>query len=187
LDKSSGSSRPSHFGWLAENDADSALLNVVVQGNALDEEVVKEFEEIAGAFARIRPALIDFLALRADHSALSKLPDHLCSQHESNNLPLLEGGLLFLETHVAAERRLSAFLNSASAFRDRLLARLASNPGHKALVKRCIKEVYDRSFAYRLCYNLRNYAQHQSAPLHFIPLRGSASEESKKAFLYGKS
>jgi hypothetical protein len=95
---------------------------------------------------------------------------------------MFDAGVRNIESHVTAERRLSSFLNSASAFRDRVLVRISGDVQAKSAVRRKINELYDRSFGYRLCYNLRNFSQHHSNPLHIIPVNGRRNAEGKMEY-----
>jgi hypothetical protein len=67
-------------------------------------------------------------------------------------------------------------LAAASAFRDRAGTRLREQYGpdsmHSKQLKAAIRSAYDASLAYRLLYNLRNYAQHHDSPLSVIPMHG---------------
>lgn len=169
---------PRHFGWLIESadGEQSGKIDIGWRSEPLPPQVVAEFEEIVGFLARIRPTFIDFLTLREDYLALTLLPNEMLAHLKSRRMPVLESGLTTIEMHVTVERRLGAFLASSSAFRGRMEVRQGADSSASAALKEHLSKVYDRSFGYRLCYNLRNYGQHRSNPLHIIPVEASADE-----------
>jgi hypothetical protein len=54
---------------------------------------------------------------------------------------------------------------------------------HSKQLKAAIKGAYDASFAYRLLYNLRNYAQHHDSPLSVIPMHGERQTTGEITFM----
>jgi hypothetical protein len=83
-----------------------------------------------------------------------------------------------------AQGALTNFLGAASAFRERSFTRLREKYGKESLEYKMFDAIkddaYKHSFAYRLLYSLRNYAQHHDSPISWIPVeaKGLADREN---------
>lgn len=144
-----------------------------------------EFESIVAVTSELRPFVIDFISLERDFSVLQAVEDEIADEMLSAaNFMTITGvqQTLFL---AKAQGALTNFLGAASAFRDRSLTRLRERYGEESLEYKMFfavtRDAYEHSFAYRLLYNLRNYAQHHDNPISFIPTEGRNLAEREQA------
>jgi len=165
-----------YFGWMVKSEGTERAFDIGIASDPLPSEVLEEFEEIVGAVCKLRPTLIDYKVLLDDYTAIERLPNELRQIFGDDALILLELGNKSVEMHSICERRLSAFLNAASALRDRALGRMTESGIDIKEFKEFLSSAYDKSFAYRLYYNLRNMSQHQGSPLWIIPINGEGED-----------
>jgi hypothetical protein len=155
-------------------------------GPPLSTEIWAEFEELIAVIAELRPFVIDYLSLETNYTALAHIERDIAASVES--LPNTFGfaGVQQILVLTQAQGALSTFLAGASAFRDRAGTRLRERYGpdsiHSKQLEAAIRSAYDASFAYRLLYNLRNYAQHHDSPLSVIPMHGERQISGEIAF-----
>lgn len=172
------------FGWIKPdpNSTDGRLTLGARDRNLSDEEWA-EFNEIVGAVAEFRPFVVDYLALCANFDELFELEESLRTELDTSKIMSFFGGADLVAAHVTTERAISNFLASASAFRDRAAAYLLEMYGKDSSefirFERACKEGYDSAFAYRLLYNLRNYAQHHASPVSVIPITGKRGDNGR--------
>lgn len=160
-------------------------LDVTCRDPPLTQALWEEFCNTVQVTAELRTSVIDFLALEADYGAFSMVPDQLQDAWRLDPLPLSLAGRSAVVGLFVAQRHLSNFLAAASAFRDRVSARLnrSSTQSRAALASFTAqtRDEYDNHFAYRVMYNLRNHAQHHDSPISLIPFRYSAPTGTAKA------
>ena len=173
-----------HFGWLAVKE-DSAF-DLSVQAEPIGAEGWEEYSRLASFFARVRPTLIDYLVFEADFAALMRLPSDLVREYIVTHA-IANSGSYTIRTHVIAEQRVNSFLSSASSFRDHLVHRLGIKRDTDHPINDRLRYNYDNSFAYRLCYNLRNFGQHEAAILHVIPVKASNLQTENASLKIGLS
>jgi hypothetical protein len=120
--------------------------------------------------------VIDFISLERDFDVLQAVEGEIADEMLSvANFMTITGvqQTLFL---AKAQGALTNFLGAASAFRDRSFTRLRERYGEESLEYKMFfaitRDAYEQSFAYRLLYNLRNYAQHHDSPISWIPVEG---------------
>lgn len=79
-----------------------------------------------------------------------------------------------------AQGVLSNFLAATTCLKDRGATRIRERYGEDSLelakFGAAQRDAYDASFAYRLFYNLRNYAQHHDLPISTIPIEAKRNE-----------
>jgi hypothetical protein len=176
FDTSTSGAVPRRFGWFIPH-SDGSVDVGFRSGPPLSTEIWAEFEELIAVTAELRPFVIDYLSLETNYIALAEIEREIAASVQS--LPNTFGFGGVQQTFVLAQAQgvLSNFLAAASAFRDRAGTRLRERYGpesiHSKRLKAAIKSAYDASFAYRLLYNLRNYAQHHDSPLSVIPMHGA--------------
>jgi len=146
-------------------------------GPRLSAENWAEFKSMIEVMAEIRPFLVDYLSLENDFMALAGMENEIVTYLRDMPNPVAFGGVQQTIVLAKAQGALSNFLSSTSAFRDRSDTRLRERYGkhsnqHQQLLG-SFKAAYDRSFAYRLLYNVRNYGQHHDSPLSMIPTHGA--------------
>lgn len=152
------------FGWIRMESGGTMEVRLL---STVTEEAWDEFQTLVGAQARLRPYLLDFLALECEYKALTDVHVEFAEGIAlSANPAFWPPAEQFLRS-VQVQRHVSNFLASASAFRDRMAARLAEDgrSGVRDEIRQQTRELYDQNFSYRLMYNLRNYAQHHDLPI----------------------
>jgi hypothetical protein len=163
------------FGWFIPRPDGRVDLGFR-SGQPLSTEIWAEFEELIAVIAELRPFVIDYLSLEHNYIALADIEREIAASVESLPNTFGFGGVQQTLVLAQAQGALSNFLAAASAFRDRAETRLRERYGpdsiHRNQLKAAIRTAYDASFAYRLLYNLRNYAQHHDSPLSVIPMHG---------------
>ncbi|HEX8364887.1 MAG TPA: hypothetical protein VF603_06335 [Allosphingosinicella sp.] len=159
-----------YFGWMKPSETKEKSFDISIEGDPLDQETYSEFERAAKFFAEIRRTLIDFLILSEEYGSLLDVPKQLSDIYIQSGELIQNSGALFIRSHVVADRAVTGFLSAGGTFRDRLFHRLSINTQSDHPVSNRLRATYDRSFAYRLCYNLRNFGQHVSAILNVIPI-----------------
>lgn len=149
-------------------------MDIHILERPLDEENWIEFRQYTQVIEHIRPFLIDYLALSADFQAVTCTEEQIGAELTRT----LDGGMISIPAGVDANARaqqlVSNFLSAASAFRDRAASRVSRKWGHDSSEGRSLKaktsQLFDSSFAYRLMYALRNYAQHHELPISLVPI-----------------
>ena len=152
-----------------------------IEASSVDEPTWNEFRAFTLVVEHIRPFIIDYLALRADYEALAAVEDELSAELTS----ILAGGMISIqagvEVNARAQQLVSNFLGACSAFRDRAASRLSQQFGstatEAATLKTTVSRVFEKSFAYRLLYALRNYAQHHEMPVSFVPINADRAQD----------
>lgn len=172
---------PFYFGWVSPSrtEPEGEKFDLAVHDDPVPDEIATEFHEVIGVIPKIRPTFIDFLAFRADYFELLDLPEALISIFDTPRFAMFDVGVRNIESHALAERHLSSFLNSGSAFRGRLLARESAHSSSTSVINAKMAELYDRFVGFRICHNLRNYSQHRANPLHIIPVNASRGVSGK--------
>jgi hypothetical protein len=159
------------FGWYLVN-ADK-LLDFSIMKTPMDQENYLEFRHYTRVVEVLRPFLIDYTALKADAAIVASV----CDQIQASLNKTLERGFPDIPETVAihseAQRCVSNYLSSASAFRGRAVTRLSLRYGNGAESEKTkfetrVSEIFDRSFGYRLLSILRNHAQHHENPLSLV-------------------
>jgi hypothetical protein len=147
----------------------------------MDEENWIEFRHYTSVVERIRPFVIDYLALSADFSAVAGAEAEIGSaltqvfHHGMISIPV------GVDANARAQQLVSNFLGAASAFRDRAASRISKDygrlSGEAQLLKTTTSRIFDASFAYRSMYALRNFAQHHELPISFVPIDAERTPE----------
>lgn len=162
---------PYRFGWYLVNE--KKTLDFSIMHRAMTRGDYDEFRKFTKVVEDLRPFNIDFMALKADGQAVEAVKPSI----EGSFNEMLANGFVEIPrsvaVHAEAQRVVSNFLSSASAFRDRSATRLTRRHGkqHGSDVERLnlfISRIYDRSFTYRLLHALRNHAQHHENPLSLV-------------------
>lgn len=172
------------FGWIKPDpNAREGQVTIAASDREFSDNEWQEFNEIVGAVAEFRPFMIDFLAMTRNFDDLAAIDKQLVKELDTTQVASFFGGVHLIEAHVTCERAISNFLVSASAFRDRALSYLTEANGKESsevgAFEQSCRDAYDSSFAYRLLYNLRNYAQHHASPLNVLPVTGRRENGGK--------
>ena len=178
------------IGWLRLEPGGTMEIRLL---SVVTEDVWDEFQKLIGTQARIRPYLLDFMALESEFQAVIRA--HV---EYAEGIALSVNPAFWPLSHqfvqlVQVQRHVSNFLGSASAFRERMSTRLRSE-GRASLSAEIVQhtnDLYDRNFAYRLMYNLRNYAQHHDLPIgvtnvNIANVSGSERDVAVKFAIDGK-
>ena len=171
------------FGWYKSGA--HAVLDLQIVAKPLDVENWDEFRKFTRVVELLRAYTIDFRALSNDHAALLRaeieIGDEL-SAHFSRSMISINQGV---EANARAQQLATNFLGAASAFRDRCMSRLSRHFGSDSETARKFKEVtstiHDASFAYRISYHLRNFAQHNELPISLVPINASRMDDGTMA------
>ncbi len=159
------------FGWILPKP--HGHMDVRIMEHVLTDDEWKEFDRYTRVIEDLRPAMVDFLSLRADYHAAAAVAEEGAANLDARFVTGWIDMSTAVDVHANAQRHIANFLSSSSAFRDRAAARLRDRPDAKsafeALKTEC-SDIYDTSFAYRVLYNLRNYAQHFAPPIAIIPI-----------------
>ena len=165
------------FGWYVPQD--DGTLDLAFQDGEFSDESWQELRKVVAIIPNLRPIVIDFLALEQDFQALVCIESAIARSIERLPNPIGVVPAILTPAYAQAQRHISNFLGAASAFRDRAKARLAemhgSNSDYSENLKVAISAAYDESRAYRILYNLRNYAQHHASPVSIMPISGHAT------------
>jgi hypothetical protein len=160
------------FGWYRPKPQSGMDLHIMAR--PLDEEHWREFRQYTRVIEKVRPFIIDYLALSADYRAAVGVGAEIAG---TLSLILQEGMISIpagVDANARAQQLVTNYLGAASAFRDRAASRISrdygsDSPQAKAL-KATMSSAYDASFAYRAMYALRNYAQHNELPISYVPI-----------------
>lgn len=167
-----------HFGWMVPKD--DGTFDTGFHAIAFGDDLWEEYNRIVQVAPDLRPAMIDFRSLQGDYEELSAIEDVIRQRIDGMPNQFSLGGAHLIESHSFAQRALSNFLGSASAFRDRELCRLSERHGKFSeqylAFKRATNEQFDNSFAYRLFCYLRNFAQHRNSPISIIPVNAKRDD-----------
>lgn len=154
-----------------------------VRTTPLTAEEVERYEQMGQVLGDLRPMVIDHISLEFDFYALEDVVPWTQRAVAILEHPFGVPGVLTTFVLAQAQRLLSNFLASASAFRDRLSTAISAKFGadsEQALAwKAAQSRAYDECFAYRLLYALRNYSQHQEAPINLIQVNGRRNDTGK--------
>lgn len=161
------------FGWYRAKAG--GVFDISVLGDSLDEATWREFREFTRVVEWVRPYMVDWLALSADAASVAAAEGEIAADLSG----AINSGSISVSVSVSAianaQRRITSFLGAASAFRDRTAARLDREFGkpsrETAAFKTAMSFWFDRSFAYRCLYQLRNFAQHHELPITFVPIQ----------------
>jgi hypothetical protein len=172
------------FGWIIPQPAIGVGgMNIHVIDQPLSDAVWTEYDLIVGRFTELRPFIIDYLSLEQAFDVLNGLDQHICDALGSATKHSPIPGEALIRAYSTAQSAVSNFLFAASTFRDRSTIRLAEicreNPEGCELFQTEQRKAYDASFAYRLLYNLRNFAQHHDSPLEMIPVQGKRDSSNQ--------
>jgi len=167
-----------HFGWMLPKDDGS--VDVGFQSRPFGDDLWEEYNRIVQVAPDLRPTVVDYLSLKTDYEQLSGVEAAIEGRMHSMPNQFGFGGLHLIRDYSSAQRALSNFLGAASAFRDRALTRLSERHGKASFqyqsLSKVTSECFDQSFAYRLLYNLRNYAQHRDSPISLIPMNAKRDD-----------
>ena len=169
------------FGWYRPKP--DGVLDINIAARPLDDETWAEFCQLTKVASDFRAFMIDYMALRFDFEALSSASARLASNIsyviDARMVSALEG----IEAQAEAQRLVTNFLGAASAFRDRATTRLVHRFGKSSKEATAFNAkksgIYDRSFAYRTLYALRNHAQHHENPLSMVPIKADRDPDGK--------
>lgn len=167
------------WGWYCSRSNGSLDLRIIER--PLDKAMFGEFRDLTRVVETLRPYLIDFLALRADDSAVASVEREVA---EGMNGLMVEGMPSIPRTvavQTRAQRAVSNYLGAASAFRERATRRMCRDFGKGSAeylaFKARLSHHYDASFSYRLLYALRNHSQHQENPLSLVATTAMRDED----------
>lgn len=174
------------FGWFEPApDLGGDHFTVVVTKAEFPSETWQEFLEIVEVLAELRPFLIDHSAMMKAHNQLLQLAEDIADDAAQWLNPLGEIGFGIINSYASVQGAMFGLLSAASAFRDRARVRLIKKFGKESTEVQALKDAehkaYDKSVAYRLCYNLRNFAQHQDSPIWIIPMKSERQEDGSLA------
>ncbi|WP_426960312.1 hypothetical protein [Muricoccus radiodurans] len=165
------------FGYYVPRD--DGTVDVSVQDGEFTQELWHEFSEVMRIVVALRPLVISYLALEEDHGELRQVEAIIAQSLEGAPNAFGIVPAMLLPALARAQRHVSNFLGSAATFRDRILKWFATTyrdePEIVGLPPREFSFAYDRSLAYRIMYNLRNYALHQNVPVSLMPITGTRS------------
>lgn len=152
-------------------------MRVCVHEAQISEAIWEEFERVVGIVPTFRPYLIDFLTLQEDHKRVSSLPVTMAEIVRAHGNLVSSLGLLMIRGYAHAQKTFTDFLSNATCFRERTLVRLRELNAEEAEHFSSLEQMhYDKSFAYRLFYNLRNYSAHHDCPITVLPMQGTRIE-----------
>jgi hypothetical protein len=124
--------------------------------------------------AYLQSFVSNFISLRTDFELILEIEQALVSARKDAPSILHSAMVDTLFAQAEAQRRLSNFLSSAAAFRDRALSSISrkyGNPSEQlSHIKGVISSEYDANLSYRVMYSLRNYAVHEQAPIGLMPV-----------------
>jgi hypothetical protein len=171
------------FGWfVAKPDGKTDVGQVKKE---FDPKSWAEFESIIAITSELRPFVIDFLSLEHDFSVLKAVEEEIAEAIKGVPNFTNIAGVQQTVVLAKAQGALTNFLGASSAFRDRACTRLRERYGKGSLEYKmfdaAMRDAYDASFAYRLLYNLRNYAQHHDSPISWIPVQARNLAERENA------
>jgi hypothetical protein len=149
-------------------------MDVHILDQPLNEENWEEFCHYTKVVGDLRPFVIDYLALQADFAAVSSAAASASGEMTAAFVHGIVSVSAGIETQAKAQRAVSNYLGAASALRDRAATRLARRHGADSVeaqsLKNKLSELFDKSFAYRVLYALRNHAQHHENPISLVPI-----------------
>jgi hypothetical protein len=161
---------------MVDSQSDSRI-DVFISQVKFDLAYWDDFNRMIGVITELRPTLIDYLSLVGDFTLLDNVETELASSLQDTPNPTQFVGIIRTLAYATAQRALSNFLSATSAFRDRNKTRLCERYGkdspESGAFRVAVKAKYDNSFAYRVLYNLRNYAQHHDSPVSVLPIKGT--------------
>lgn len=172
---------PGHrrFGWYRPRPQGGLDLHIIAR--PLDEDNWTEFREHTRVVEFIRPYIIDYLALVSDFEAVTGVEVEVSAALTDVLAQVMITVVTGVEANARAQQLASNFLSAASAFRDRAASRLSRQFGSVSAETQALKaatsRLFDRSFAYRALYALRNYAQHHEVPVSLVPISANRSAE----------
>lgn len=150
-------------------------INITWPEKPMRREVWEEFASVIQLIADIRPLVVDLLGLEMDFAELVQVEGQIVESMSTLNA-WQNAGSRGAVTLARSQSKLTAFLGAASAFRDHIVATLtgASDGTEDAVksFKSATSAEFDSSQAYRIMYGLRNFAQHEDAPLSAVPVSG---------------
>lgn len=158
-------------------------IDIVVNAAVLPREVLDELEKITSVVHYLQPIVLAWDAVSRNHGELvasvETFHDALHAAMKSGNTivtPVLLDGLATIA------QKLGNFLASASAFLSQTERRIlrVRGPQDQASWNSQRHGAHSASFAYRLLYELRNFAQHYEFPLSTLDITGvrpSAGED----------
>ena len=167
-----------YFGWYVPKP--NGTMDLARATQEFSEEDWNEFLRVVSVTWEVRPLIVDYIALEIAFRNLVDMPRSLVETIATPEHVMLLGGVPQIKVLAAAEGALSNFLAGTSALRDRAGTRIRKGFGKDSLeaakLKAAEKDSYDASFAYRLFYNLRNFAQHEDLPMSTIPVNVRRTE-----------
>lgn len=175
------------FGWIVPKD--DGTNDVMIRDGEFPPEAWSEYERIIAVIGEMRPSVVDFLAVQTNAEAFAQLEATIAGDLDrmANQFAYLNSTDI-IRHHVEIHRAATNFLSSATGFRTRTELRLKKKHGQDSTEFTAFKTMqrseYDRSLGYRLLYNLRNFSEHEDAPIRSIPLK--AERESDSAPLLSK-
>lgn len=143
----------------------------------------EEFQRIVIVASELRPFIIDYLSLKNEFEVLSRVGPQI--------IEAVEGTLDLVSFMGAAQTRglalaqgvFTNFLGATSSLKYRAKMRLIERYGKDSLEYKKYyaseRDCYHASFAYRLFYNLRNFAQHHELPISTIPVEVKRNEKGQ--------
>lgn len=171
------------FGYILPISRDTFDAKVVAR--LVEDASWDEFRTLTKVVEDLRPTAIDFLSLEQEYEEFSRAHIDVANAWAETNVAEIAGSHIG-GAYVTAQRRLSNFLGAASSFRSRVQTRLEAPPSIGGITAKAwqhqISKIYDASFAYRLLYNLRNYAQHHDSPVSLIPVKGVRDADGSMSF-----
>jgi hypothetical protein len=167
-----------YFGWfLTKSDGEVDLGRARQE---FTEDNWAEFQRIVGITSELRPFVIDYLSLKNEFEALSEVGPSIVDSIEGTPDMLSYTGVAQTRAMALAQGVFSNFLAATTCLKDRGATRLRERYGKDSLelAKFCAADhdAYDASFAYRIFYNLRNFAQHHDLPISTIPIDAKRNE-----------
>jgi hypothetical protein len=160
------------FGWYLPKPHGGLDLHIVAK--PIDEENWNEFRAYTRPVELIRPFMIDYYALASDFAAAASVEAEVGAVLTGLIADSAISIPASVDANARAQQLVSDFLGAASAFRDRAASRLSrqfgSAAGETLILKAATSRLFDKSFAYRVMYALRNYAQHHEVPISLVPI-----------------
>lgn len=168
----SDSATKKYFGWfLPKKDG---KLDIARSRQEFADENWEEFQRIVGITSELRPFVIDHISLKNEFEALNEVGPLFVESIEGTLDMLSYIGVAQTRAMALAQGVLSNFLAATTCLKDRGATRIRERYGKDSLelakFGAAQRDAYDASFAYRLFYNLRNFAQHHDLPISTIPV-----------------
>lgn len=156
--------RPGYLVFRPDGTFDSKVMT-----KPFDEKIGTEFDKITSVLSLVRPVVFAAQIAQRCLLALNSFENDLAKPASFEKLTsgrIIQFGILY---KIDACRHIQNFLCAFRAFLDHCDAYTCDRYGERSEERKRFKREtgaqYDDKFAYRFCYQLRNYAQHYSMPI----------------------